>query len=217
MGWEKEYEGFLALLDAVDGELLAADGAGPEEVEAFLSENGEARRRFLKHALLTGGGIAAANLLLSYRLNVFARTGMDTNPFASQGRQSVTIPVTLRVNGRSHSLQLEPQVTLLDALRERIGLTGSKKGCDRGQCGACTVLADGLGLVGRTLVHEGIHRPSPPGTSFFVPRTSSMAATMPLYAPQRQMLPLMHSRTPIPSGHPSLRRPAADMIWPGVQ
>src|SRR5207248_4049358 len=53
------------------------------------------------------------------------------------------LPVTLRVNGRTYQLKIEPQVTLLDALRERIGLTGSKKGCDRGQCGACTVLADG--------------------------------------------------------------------------
>ena len=53
------------------------------------------------------------------------------------------IPVTLRVNGKSYPLQVEPQVTVLDALRERIGLTGSKKGCDRGQCGACTVLAGG--------------------------------------------------------------------------
>ena len=142
MGWEKEYEGFLALLDAVDGELLTADGAGPEEIEAFLSEDGEARRRFLKQALLTGGGIAAANLLLSYRLNIFARAGMASNSSAPQ-TEAGTMPVTLRVNGKSYPLQLEPQVTLLDALRERIGLTGSKKGCDRGQCGACTVLADG--------------------------------------------------------------------------
>ena len=48
MGWEKEYEGFLTMLDAVDSELLAADGVGSEEIEAFLSEDGEARRRFLK-------------------------------------------------------------------------------------------------------------------------------------------------------------------------
>jgi xanthine dehydrogenase YagT iron-sulfur-binding subunit len=52
-------------------------------------------------------------------------------------------PVTLRVNGHDHPLLLEPRVTLLDALREVIGLTGTKKGCDRGQCGACTVLVDG--------------------------------------------------------------------------
>ena len=54
-----------------------------------------------------------------------------------------TLPVTLTVNGTDHALSLEPRVTLLDALRERIGLTGSKKGCDHGQCGACTVQVDG--------------------------------------------------------------------------
>jgi xanthine dehydrogenase YagT iron-sulfur-binding subunit len=51
--------------------------------------------------------------------------------------------VTLNVNGRPYALKIEPRVTLLDALREYIGLTGTKKGCDRGQCGACTVLANG--------------------------------------------------------------------------
>jgi xanthine dehydrogenase YagT iron-sulfur-binding subunit len=143
MGWEKEYEDFLATLDAVDSELLTAGGADDDEVRAFLSEDGEARRRFLKQALITGGGVAAANLLLSYRLNIFAQTRTAASSSSSQIDSAGTIPVTLRVNGKSYPLQLEPQVTLLDALRERVGLTGSKKGCDRGQCGACTVLADG--------------------------------------------------------------------------
>ena len=53
------------------------------------------------------------------------------------------IPVHLDTNGQHHELQLEPRVTLLDALRERLGLTGTKKGCDHGQCGACTVHIDG--------------------------------------------------------------------------
>jgi len=51
--------------------------------------------------------------------------------------------ITLFVNGLAHELELEPRVTLLDALRDRVGLHGTKKGCDRGQCGACTVLVDG--------------------------------------------------------------------------
>src|ERR1700743_2505021 len=54
------------------------------------------------------------------------------------------IPVTLEVNGVSHSVKIDPRVTLLDLLREELHLTGSKKGCDRGQCGACTVHVNGV-------------------------------------------------------------------------
>jgi xanthine dehydrogenase YagT iron-sulfur-binding subunit len=53
------------------------------------------------------------------------------------------VPVELNINGKVHALKLEPRVSLLDTLRERLGLTGTKKGCDHGQCGACTVLVDG--------------------------------------------------------------------------
>ncbi|GAA1264952.1 2Fe-2S iron-sulfur cluster-binding protein [Planotetraspora silvatica] len=53
------------------------------------------------------------------------------------------VEVRMRVNGVMESLDLEPRVSLLDALRERLGLTGTKKGCNQGACGACTVLADG--------------------------------------------------------------------------
>jgi xanthine dehydrogenase YagT iron-sulfur-binding subunit len=51
--------------------------------------------------------------------------------------------ITIRVNGTGHRLDVDPRISLLDLLRERLGLTGSKKGCDHGQCGACTVLLDG--------------------------------------------------------------------------
>jgi xanthine dehydrogenase YagT iron-sulfur-binding subunit len=75
----------------------------------------------------------------------WGQSGTRTLPAADQDLpgDSEARPVRLVVNGVPHDLHLEPWVTLLDALREYIGLTGTKKGCDHGQCGACTVLVDG--------------------------------------------------------------------------
>jgi xanthine dehydrogenase YagT iron-sulfur-binding subunit len=70
-----------------------------------------------------------------------------------------TIEVTLRVNGKSHALKLDPRTTLLDALREHLDLTGSKKGCDHGQCGACTVLVDGGRVLSCLILAASVRGP----------------------------------------------------------
>ena len=69
------------------------------------------------------------------------------------------VACTLRVNGQQHPLHLDPRTSLLDALREHLGFTGSKKGCNQGACGACTVLADGQRInscLGLAVQYEGI-------------------------------------------------------------
>ena len=69
-----------------------------------------------------------------------------------------SVPVRLQVNGRAYDLQLDPRTSLLDALREHIGLTGTKKGCDHGQCGACTVILDGRRInscLSLAVMHDG--------------------------------------------------------------
>jgi xanthine dehydrogenase YagT iron-sulfur-binding subunit len=68
---------------------------------------------------------------------------MDSNVVAAPERLDSARTVTLNVNGHARELRIEPRVSLLDALREHLGLTGSKKGCDQGTCGACTVLVNG--------------------------------------------------------------------------
>jgi len=127
-------EDLLAALSSLSNQperTAAAPGAG---------RPGLTRREFLTAAL----GVA---LVLAVPPHLARAQEAPTPPSPSAAllppSAAGTVPVTLHVNGAAHTLQIEPRVTLLDALRERIGLTGSKKGCDHGQCGACTVHADG--------------------------------------------------------------------------
>ncbi|NJP08643.1 MAG: 2Fe-2S iron-sulfur cluster binding domain-containing protein [Leptolyngbyaceae cyanobacterium RU_5_1] len=94
------------------------------------------RRNFLGQALTAAGTAIAAPTLIHQATSA---QNMNTTQTPAPGEMAVT----LTVNGKPRSLTLEPRVTLLDALREQLGLVGSKKGCDHGQCGACTVLIDG--------------------------------------------------------------------------
>jgi xanthine dehydrogenase YagT iron-sulfur-binding subunit len=93
------------------------------------------RRRFIVRA---SAGFAAVTALDGAQLFPAAAATAVT---VMRGPQPVH--VVLNVNGTPRAIEIEPRVTLLDALRERIGLTGTKKGCDQGTCGACTVLVDG--------------------------------------------------------------------------
>ncbi|CAN7644620.1 aldehyde dehydrogenase iron-sulfur subunit [Pseudoduganella sp. LjRoot289] len=98
-----------------------------------------------RRQLLKVSAAAASSAVVATRPATEA--GAATSAAPAQATQPATVNVLLRVNGTDHQLMLDPRTTLLDALRERLHLTGSKKGCDQGQCGACTVIVDGRRIL----------------------------------------------------------------------
>jgi xanthine dehydrogenase YagT iron-sulfur-binding subunit len=112
------------------------------------------RRSFLSHLGAAGLAVTAPPIL--------AASAPAAAPAIQDGRTAASaegaVPLTLKVNGKEHHLNLDPRTTLLDCLRENLNLPGTKKGCDHGQCGACTVHVNGRRVnscLSLALMHDG--------------------------------------------------------------
>ena len=113
-----------------------------EDQPLSQSENGSSRREFLGRLAAISAGLTVVTPLA--RAKQAAEKSASKEPSKSE---SGLIEVSLKVNGKNETLRIDPRVTLLDALRDRIQLTGTKKGCDHGQCGACTVHIAGKSVL----------------------------------------------------------------------
>ncbi len=114
------------------------------------------RRRFL---VTTGSGVAAS-LVASYVPAIANSAAGESDSRSAGALPNIegAVPITLHINGKDHKLQIDPRTTLLDCIRETVALTGTKKGCDHGQCGACTVHVNGrrvLSCLNLALMHDG--------------------------------------------------------------
>jgi xanthine dehydrogenase YagT iron-sulfur-binding subunit len=123
----------------------ASDSSGQhtssDAQERFATESGTTldRRAFLKKTTLAGGSLVLVpGLLTTSDATTFDQPATGALPSSVE-----TVAARLRVNGTNHDLHLDPRTSLLDLMREQLGLTGTKKGCNHGQCGACTVLVNG--------------------------------------------------------------------------
>ncbi len=132
----------MTTLKTKDGaQIRGESGSGvvKEQPSSKLSATSVARREFLKNSMLASGGIFVASRLLTDG----GVGGLDEVSAAPQSTATESVAVRLRVNGTNYGLRLDPRTSLLDVLREKIDLPGTKKGCNHGQCGACTILVDG--------------------------------------------------------------------------
>ena len=120
-----------------------------EETSESLSGFGTSTRRTFLSRLGMAGLFASAGPVFAQQPHT------DSKPTGSSMPKD-TIPVTLKVNGKKYDLRIDPRTTLLDCLREHLHLTGSKKGCDHGQCGACTVHINGR-RMNSCLVFAAMH------------------------------------------------------------
>ncbi|MGI8819926.1 MAG: 2Fe-2S iron-sulfur cluster-binding protein [Chthoniobacterales bacterium] len=109
----------------------------PELDELLIFGSPATRRQFLKQAAGTGAAVALGPAVMRLR------SARAADMAAGNNSGIMTTPLRLQINGQEHALTLDPRTSLLDTLREHLNLTGSKKGCDHGQCGACTVLVNG--------------------------------------------------------------------------
>ena len=116
----------------------------PEDLSEIM-DTGFNRRHFLKLMSIAGTGMLAAHLLGTEQLLARPLTPAHADNLPAGIENGVK--VSFKVNGIKKSLEVDPRMTLLDTVRERMELTGSKKGCDHGQCGACTVIADGKRIL----------------------------------------------------------------------